>query len=73
MIPNMMLNTNNVNYVTLARMISHNKSLHPISPAVTAVAYCTRAAATAAPPVQSGELNRYNYLFSTKLNPILVV
>ena len=37
----------------------HNKSLHPILPVVTAVACCTRAAATAAPPVKTGELNRY--------------
>jgi len=37
----------------------YNHSLHPIWPVVTAVASSSVGAATAAPPVQTGELNRY--------------
>ena len=51
----------------------HNQSLHPTVSSVTAVACCPGHAATAAPAARAGELNRYIYLASTKLNPLLVV
>ena len=37
----------------------HNKSLHPIWSVGPAFAGCSRGAANAGPPAQTGELNRY--------------
>jgi len=44
---------------------THNKSLHPIWSVGPAFASCSCGAANAAPPAQTGELNRYvdNILF----------
>ncbi|MEK6704924.1 MAG: hypothetical protein AABZ06_03975, partial [Bdellovibrionota bacterium] len=39
----------------------HNKSLHPIWSVGPAFAGCSRGAANAGPPAQTGELNRYLY------------
>ena len=49
-------------YCTINTLGQYNKSLHPISPVGPAFAWCSRGAANAGPPVETGELNRYLYL-----------
>ena len=44
---------------------SYNKSLHPIWSVVPSFACCSRGAANAGPPAQTGELNRYAYSTET--------